>query len=163
MEKWSPLILNNLCLPCLLPVPFTLMTVLTLIYINLRCKSVTLDWFQDQIALKSNKNTLRHKSFATSSDRIHTRAWTNCMLLAVISLWFYWTHLFNIALLLTGKIWKYFQFFLLYMNCSEAGSCIHLNSLPPTCFAALSWTFWAPFILTIKILAEVSIYIKLHF
>lgn len=114
MEKWSSLILNNLCLPCLLPVPFTLMTVLTLIYINLQCKSVTLDWFQDQIALKSNKNTSRHKSFAMSNDRIHTRAWTNCMLLAVISLWFYWTHLFNIALLLTGKMWKYFQFFFFY-------------------------------------------------
>lgn len=57
MEKWSPLVLNNLCLPCLPPVPFTLMTVLMLIYINLQCKSVTLDWFQDQIALKSNKNT----------------------------------------------------------------------------------------------------------
>lgn len=89
MEKWSPCMMNNLCLPCLLLVPFTLMTGLTLMYINLQCNNVALDCFQVQIALKSNKNTWRHKSFATSSDRIHTRAWTNCTLLVVNSLWFY--------------------------------------------------------------------------
>lgn len=57
MEKWFPCILNNLYLPCLLLVPFTLMTGLTLMHINLQCKNVALDCFQVQIALKSNKNT----------------------------------------------------------------------------------------------------------
>jgi len=85
MEKWSPCMLNNLCLPCLLPVPFTLMTGLTLMYINLPYNNVALDCFQVQIALKSN-NTCRHKSFAASIDRIRTRAWTNCTLLVVNSL-----------------------------------------------------------------------------
>lgn len=109
MEAYGKMcMLNNLCLPCLLLVPFTLMTGLTLMYINLQCNNVALDCFQVQIALKSNKNTWRHQSFATSSDRIHTRAWTNCTLLVVNSLSFYWTHLFNIALVLKDEMWKIF-------------------------------------------------------
>lgn len=96
--------LNNLCPPCLLLVPFMLMTGLTLMYINLQHNNVALDCFQVQIALKSNKSTWRHKSFATSSDRIHTRPWTNSALLVVSSFWFYWSYLVNIALVLKDKM-----------------------------------------------------------
>lgn len=106
-----PCVLNNLCPPCLLLVPFTLMTGLTLMYINLQHNNAALDCFQVQIALKSNKNTWRHKSFATSSDRIHTRPWTNSALLVVNSFWFYWSYLFNIVLVLKDEMWKMFFVF----------------------------------------------------
>lgn len=131
-----PCVLNNLCPPCLLLVPFTLMTGLTLMYINLQHNNVALDCFQVQIALKSNKNTWRHKSFAASSDRIHTRPRTNSALLVVNSFWFYWSYFFDIALVLKDKMWKIFWYFLLQKCCSEAVFCIHLNSLPPTWFVS---------------------------
>lgn len=89
MEKWSSCMLNNLCLSCLLLVPFTVMTALTLMYINLQCNDVASRGFQVQIALKSSKNTWRRKSLAASSDEIHSRAWTNCTSLVVNSLCFY--------------------------------------------------------------------------
>lgn len=89
MEKWSSCMLNNLCLPYLRLVPFTLMTALTPMYINLQCNNAALYGFQVQIALESSKNRWRRKSLAASSDRVRTRAWTNCTSLVVNSLCFY--------------------------------------------------------------------------